>query len=229
MNWFVKTFSSTLGRKLLVALTGIFLILFLVVHLAGNLQLLKNDEGEAFNIYAHTMASNPLIKVVSILNFAFIALHAIVALVLARYNKKARPVSYAVNAGSSNSSWASRNMAVLGLIVLVFILVHLKGFWYENKFGSIEQETYPEVGAVNNLYKVVDATYAEWWYVLFYVACMGFVAFHLFHGFQSAFQTLGLNHVKYTPVIKKIGVAFAIVVPLLFAVIPIVMFVKNMG
>ncbi|WP_162418908.1 succinate dehydrogenase cytochrome b subunit [Cyclobacterium roseum] len=226
MSWVSKTLNSTLGKKLLMALTGIFLILFLVVHLAGNLQLLLPDDGKAFNIYAETMASNPLIRVVGILNFGFIALHAIYSAILTRHNKKSRPVGYAVTNASANSTWSSRNMGILGALILVFILVHLRGFWYEFKFGEIPYVTYDGV-TYKDGYTVVAAAYENILYVIFYVVSMGVLAFHLSHGFASAFQTLGINHSKYTPFIKKLGLGFAIIIPALFALIPIIMFLQN--
>jgi len=226
MSWVSKTLSSTLGQKLLMALTGLFLILFLVVHLAGNLQLLIPDGGEAFNKYAATMAGNPFIKVVSIGNFAFILLHVVYAILLSRHNKKSRPVQYAKVKGSTNSSWSSRNMGVLGTILLIFILVHLRGFYYEVKFGTLPTAVYDGV-EFKDVFAIVSASYSNILYVAFYVLSMGFLAFHLSHGFASAFQTLGLNHVKYSPLIRKVGLIFSILIPALFALIPLVMFFQN--
>lgn len=222
MNWFTNLFSSTLGRKLVMALTGLFLILFLVVHLAGNLQLLKSDGGKAFNIYAHFMTSNPVIKTIGYLNYTFILLHVIWAIILTRRNRAARgPEGYAVSKNASH--WTSRNMGILGTFIFIFLVIHLRGFWYEMHWGGIATSSYDGV-EYKNLFAVVDAAYTQLWYVVLYVVSMLLLAFHLFHGFGSAFQTLGLNHVKYNPVIKFVGVAFAIIVPALFAVIPILMF-----
>jgi succinate dehydrogenase / fumarate reductase, cytochrome b subunit len=205
-----------------MALTGLFLILFLVVHLIGNLQLLHDDQGRAFNIYAQFMTSNPLIKVISYVNYALIVLHIIVAIVLSRNNSQARgPQGYAIK--NKNATWASRNMGILGTIIFIFLVIHLKGFWYEMHWGGIATSDY-DGETYKNLFLVVDEAYNQLWYVAFYVISMIFLAFHLYHGFGSAFQTLGLNHVKYNPVIKFIGVAFAIVVPALFALIPIMMY-----
>lgn len=205
-----------------MALTGLFLILFLAVHLAGNLQLLKGDEGRSFNLYAAFMTSNPLIVTISIVNYACILFHVIVAIVLTRHNRAARgPVGYAVVRNSSH--WTSRNMGILGTLIFIFLVIHLRGFWYQMHWGDIGTVNYDGV-EVKNLYAVVDAAYSELWYVVIYVVSMAILAFHLYHGFGSAFQTLGLNHVKYNPVIKFVGVAFAIIVPALFAIIPIVMF-----
>lgn len=224
MNWFIRTLSSTLGRKLLMALTGLFLILFLVIHLIGNLQLITDPTGKAFNLYAEAMGSNPLIQTVSIGNFFFILLHVFVSIILTRKNRQARGTGY-LKAGKS-STWSSRNMGILGTIILLFLVVHLKGFWFESKFGNLPEATY-DGQTVGDLYTVVSTAYSQWWYAGFYIVCMGFLAFHLYHGFQSAFQTLGLNNKKYTPAIKAVGVAYAIVIPALFALIPFWMFLMG--
>lgn len=222
MNWFVKFLSSSIGKKLLMALTGLFLISFLAVHLAGNLQLLKDDGGKAFNIYAEFMSTNPLIQTISKLNFAFILIHAIWGIYLAVKNRQARgPVGYAV---SKNSSiWASRNMGILGTLILTFIVIHLNHFYAQMHWGGIAKVNY-DGAEYRDIYTTVAFWFDKGWYVGLYVFCMAALGFHLWHGFSSAFQTLGLNHVKYNPVITFVGRAFAIVVPAGFAWIPIYMF-----
>lgn len=208
-----------------MALTGLFLILFLVVHLIGNLQLLKSDQGQAFNIYAQFMTSNLLIKIISIVNFTFIAIHIIWSIILTRRNRVARgPVGYAVTRNSSH--WTSRNMGILGTFILIFLIIHLRSFWYEMHYGSVPVAIY-DGAEYKNLYQVVDAAYSSLWFVLLYVVSMALLGFHLFHGFGSAFQTLGLNHVKYNNLIRFVGVAFAIVVPALFALIPVYMYLNQ--
>ncbi len=222
MKWFLDLFSSSLGRKVLMALTGLFLILFLVVHLAGNLQLLKDDGGEAFNVYAKFMTTNPLIKTISYVNYTFILLHVFMAIYLSRKNRAARGnQGYAVSGKSS--TWSSRNMGILGFLLLVFIVVHMKDFWAQMHWGGIPTATYEGV-EVKDLYTIVSLAFSQAWYVGLYVFCMIGLAFHLWHGFASAFQTLGLNHLKYNPVINFVGKAFAIIVPAAFALIPIWMF-----
>lgn len=221
-----KLFQSSIGKKMLMALTGLFLILFLVAHLVGNLQLLKNDNGESFNLYASFMAHNPLIKILSIVTYLGILAHVIMAVKLTIANKKARPTAYAVS-NVKGATFASKNMYALGVIVLVFIVVHLQNFWYHMKFGvtpttTINGETYKD------LYTMVKEAFQELWIVALYVVAMIGLALHLAHGFQSAFQTLGLNHKKYTPIIKKIGLAFSILVPLLFAILPIYFFINSL-
>lgn len=222
MKWFLDLFSSSLGRKVLMALTGLFLILFLAVHLAGNLQLLKDDGGQAFNVYAKFMTTNPLIKVVSYGNYAFILLHIFMAIVLSRKNRAARGAQgYAV--GGKSSTWASRNMGILGTLILIFLIIHMKDFWAQMHWGGIPTATYDGV-EVKDLYAIVSLAFSEPLYVIGYVVCMMGLAFHLWHGFSSAFQTLGLNHMKYNPVINFIGKSFAVFVPAAFALIPIWMF-----
>lgn len=208
-----------------MALTGLFLILFLVVHLIGNLQLLKSDEGQSFNIYAQFMTSNPLIIAISWVNYTLILVHIVWSILLTVRNRKARgPEGYAVNRNSSH--WTSRNMGILGTFIFIFLVIHLRSFWYEMHWGGIPTATY-DGEQYKNLYAVVDKAYADIWFVVLYVVSMALLAFHLFHGFGSAFQTLGWNHVKYNPLIKFVGVAFAIVVPALFALIPVYMYMNQ--
>jgi succinate dehydrogenase / fumarate reductase cytochrome b subunit len=207
-----------------MALTGLFLIIFLVVHLIGNLQLMKSDGGQAFNIYAHFMTTNPLIVAISYVNYAFILIHIIWSILLTRRNRAARgKQGYAMN--NNSSQWSSRNMGILGTFIFIFLVIHLRGFWYEMHWGGIDTAQYDGTD-YKNLYSVVDVAYSELWYVILYVVSMVLLAFHLFHGFGSAFQTLGLNHIKYNPVIKFVGVAFAVIVPALFALIPIYMYLN---
>jgi succinate dehydrogenase / fumarate reductase cytochrome b subunit len=222
MKWLLDLLSSSLGRKLLMALTGIFLILFLAIHLAGNLQLLKNDGGRAFNIYAEFMGTNPLIQFISKANFTFILIHIIWAIVLTRKNREARGrVAYAI--APKKATWASRNMGLLGTLILIFLVVHIRHFYAEVHFGSLPTKVY-DGQEVTDLYGQVAYWFKVDWYVALYVFCMVALAFHLWHGFASAFQTLGINHMKYNPLIHFVGKAFAVVVPALFALIPIMMF-----
>lgn len=228
MSWLTKTLSSSIGKKVIMSLTGLFLIVFLAVHMVGNMQLLKSDGGEAFNLYTVFMTTNPLIKTVSYLLYTFIVVHVVYAILLNRQNTAARPQNYAYSKSVGNSTWASRSMTFLGVMTLIFLVIHLKSFWYEMKFGAIDTVMI-DGKEVKDLYSVVSAAFAQEWYVAIYVISMVFLGFHLSHGFQSAFQTLGLNHVKYTPIIKKLGVAFSIIVSFLFAIQPIYMYLKSLG
>ena len=198
-------------------------------HVLGNLLLFKPDGGQAFNEYARFMTSTPAVQVLSYVTYASILLHVLYSIIITRLNRQARPVSYAVNRPEAGSKWSSRNMGILGTIVLIFLVIHLKSFWYEMRFGVIPMVNYPGVGEFKNLYAIVAEAFTQWWYVLLYVVAMFGLGYHLNHGFESAFQTLGLTHKKYTPLIKSVGLAFSIIVPILFASMPIVMFIQSLA
>ncbi len=257
MSEIKQTFNSSLGKKLIMALTGLFLCTFLIVHLSGNLSLFKHDNGQAFNAYAHFMTHFPPIKVVSYLLYLSIIVHAVYALILTLNNTKARPVAYA-HQNEAPASWSSKNMGLLGSILLLFIVIHMKDFWFNyHDFSGNTTVTYKEYktdlltgqqisardlpagdyeysvfieGTVEtmiakDLNQTVAIAFKQWWYVAFYVIAMGAVAFHLAHGFQSAFQTLGWTHRKYSPVVRFIGTwFFGVIIPIGFALMPVVYF-----
>ncbi len=231
MNWLTNFLTSSIGRKVIMSLTGLFLMLFLVIHLVGNLQLLFDDGGEAFNLYAKKMTSDPLIKSVSYLLYASILLHAIQGWLLWRQNKKARGgQKYAVNVtrgGTKNASIA-KNMGWIGTIIFIFILIHLYQFWFKMKIGAVNMATYDGV-EVKDLYEIVALAYSNIGFVIFYVVSMAVVGAHLWHGFQSAFQTLGLYLNKYGIIINYVGMIYSILVPIGFAIIPLVMYLKSIG
>ncbi|MBP7274109.1 MAG: succinate dehydrogenase cytochrome b subunit [Saprospiraceae bacterium] len=219
MNWFSKFFTSSIGQKVIMSLTGLFLILFLVVHLAGNLQLLKDDNGEAFNIYSKFMTSNPLIKFISYGLYFFILLHAIQGMILWKNNRAAKGGKYAVQ--SKESTWSSRNMGMLGVLLFVFLGIHMGDFWWAMKRHQLPLVSYEGYPDIQDLYFKVNESFKELWIVIVYIISMVALYFHLSHGFASAFQTLGINHRKYTPIIKAIGWGYAILIPAAFAIIPI--------
>lgn len=202
-----------------MSLTGLFLCLFLIGHLSGNLQLLiPGETGQLqFNEYAKFMTTNPAVKILSYLTYLSILFHVIDGIILTRRNRAARPNSYVHATSSKSSIWSSRNMGVLGTIILVFIVLHMGNFWYKMHWVEIGTDA----NGNKDLHSVVMFAFQELWYVAIYVLSMLAIAYHLLHGFQSAFQTLGINHKKYTPFIQKVGVAFAILIPLAFAIIPV--------
>lgn len=223
MNWFTQTFSSTVGRKIIMSITGLFLCSFLVIHLIGNLQLFNNDGGAAFNIYSRFMGTNPIIRTMEIVLLLGFLFHIYDAIVITRRNKAARPIGYVNSHPEENSTWASRNMGLLGTVILVFLIIHLWNFFVPARFGGLEGVLIEDV-EYENLYLRVVQSFQIWWYVALYVISMVALAYHLIHGFQSAFQSLGLNHKKYTPFIQKFGYAFSIIVCLGFAIIPLYFF-----
>ncbi len=224
MKWLFDFLTSSIGKKILMSLTGLFLCSFLVIHLIGNFQLLYNDGGVAFNEYAKFMTSFAPIKIVSYGLYGSILLHALVGIGIFLQNRKAKGSKYAVRTNKNNSKAAGR-MALWGSIMFVFIIWHMSMFWAAMKFRlKPDAET-----GVKDLYAEVVGAFSHEWVVLLYVLSMVVIALHLNHGFQSAFQTLGLNHKKYTPLIKVVGTAFSILVCLGFAIIPIVMYIQSMN
>ena len=214
---------SSLAKKYWMALTGLFLCLFLVGHLAGNLQLfITGEEGQLqFNAYAKFMTSNPAVMILSYVTYISILFHAIDGIVLTVANRKARPVKYQYSKPSANSPWTSRNMGILGTIILAFIVVHMSNFWYVMHFGDIPMDA----AGNKDLHTVVVAAFTDssigLIFVAGYVLAMAAVSFHLVHGFQSAFQSLGLRSSNLVQPVKVVGYLFAIIIPLLFASIPV--------
>ncbi len=155
--------------------------------------------------------------------FFGIILHIIQALFLTLQNSKARPISYAKTNGNANSKWYSRSMGLLGTLLLIFLIIHLGHFWVKSRFTGLEKVFYNNE-EYDNLYAVMKLIFSYGIVVVVYVLGMISLAYHLLHGFQSAFQTLGLNHKNFTPAIKKLGIGFSILIPLIFALMPIAMY-----
>lgn len=203
--------SSTIGRKLIMAATGLFLCSFLLVHLSGNLLLLKSDGGAAFNAYASFMSSNILIRVLEVgLLFGFL-FHITDAALLTKWNRNARPERYDVVRAKGNRGWTSRHMGLTGSLILLFLLVHLRTFLVEHRV----------MGNSASLYDLVQAAFVNPLYVGLYVTAMFLLAFHLRHGFQSAFRTLGVTHRRYGRLINAFGLLFSLLVPAGFASVPL--------
>ena len=219
-------FGSSIARKYWMALTGLFLCSFLVIHLLGNIPLMLGHQDD-FNLYARFMTTFPVIKAVSYLLYASFVVHAVDGILLMRQNAAARPVKYAAYNGAANASWSSRNMGLLGVFTLVFIVVHLKSFWYEMHFGKIPVYIYEDGTELKDLYTLTVTAFQELWYTVFYVVSMALLGLHLWHGFSSAFQSLGLTHPKYTPMIKIAGAFFALLIPAVFAAIPVVIYLAS--
>jgi succinate dehydrogenase / fumarate reductase cytochrome b subunit len=221
MSWITQTLTSTIGRKLVMALTGLFLVSFLFVHLSGNLLIFRSDGGRAFNEYSHFMSTAGIVRVLEIIMVLGFAIHIYTSFILTRRNQRARPQAYAYSKPSANSNWFSRNMGLTGSIVLVFLVLHIRTFWYTYKFGAVPTVSY-EGTEYKDMARLVETVFQqEWWLSIFYVLTMVLLSFHLMHGFASAFQTLGIRHKKYTPIIEKIGIGIAVLVPAGFAAFPL--------
>jgi len=203
-----------------MALTGLAMVVFLFEHLSANL-LLYTGDAEAYNAYSHFLLSLGTITVIAeLILLAFLLLHVIAAIAVTLGNWKARPKGYAMvkGAGSpSKKNLASTTMIYTGIIIFVFIVFHLITF----KFGPGSDVKGEEI---RDLYGLVVSVFHRPAYVIGYVAVMILIGFHLYHGFWSAFQSLGVNHPKYTPIIQVLGVIVAIVLSVGFLGVPIWMY-----
>ncbi len=216
---------SSVTKKVIMALAGLFLISFLIVHLSINLLLLFDSSGDLFNIAAHFMATNPVIQVFQIVLFGGFILHILVGIILQLQNWMARPTRYKVE-GYSQTSFFSKFMIHTGAVILAFLVIHLINFFFKAKFGEMTEVT---IG--NNVYedmgKLVFEKFRELPYVIMYVVWLLFLGFHLDHAFHSALQSLGLNHGKYTPFAFGISRALAIMIAGGFILIPVVIFLNQ--
>ncbi len=217
MKWFLDLFSSSLGRKLLMALTGLFLISFLLIHCSINAMIFLNDKGETFSHWGHFMGTNPIIRTLEIgLIIGFLA-HIVQGLSLWKSNNSARPVKYGV-AKNPAGTWYSRSMGLLGTLLLLFLILHTAHFWIPNRANQFTQ------GEELPLYQMMFKVFSNPWIVVIYVIGCISLFWHLLHGFASAFQSLGLNHQKYNGIISFIGIAFSVIVPLIFSLMPIAIY-----
>ncbi len=213
---------SSIGKKFLMGITGLFLISFLVVHCFVNALIFVNDGGETFDLGCEFMGTNWIIRAMEVVLFAGILVHIFQALILTLENRKARPVGYEKIDGAANSKWYSRWMGLLGTLILMFLIIHLSHFWVISRFTDDLAHTREHIeGSQITMFDRMKLVFTELWVVIIYCLSMISLGYHLLHGFQSAFQTLGLNHSKYTPCIKMCGVAFSIIVPLIFAAMPV--------
>jgi succinate dehydrogenase / fumarate reductase cytochrome b subunit len=218
MGWFWKFTNSSVGKKLVMAVTGSFLIIFLIVHLIGNITLFFGPD--AFNGYVSALdVVKPAIRVVELVLLLAFILHIYDGIVLWFENRRARPVNYKLSASNENSTFSSRWMFWLGSVIFIFLVLHLATFFWRFNFYD------PSGLAEDHLYfNIVVDFFQIWWYAAVYVIAVILLGFHLNHGFQSAFQTFGWNHKKYFPLVKILGTLYAIVMAVGFASMPIYFF-----
>jgi succinate dehydrogenase / fumarate reductase cytochrome b subunit len=230
MKW-SELFTSSVGKKLVMALTGLFLIAFLVVHVGLNACIWVPDHGETFNKAAYFMGNTAVPRILEVGLFAFFIIHIVQAYSLTVKNQRLRKVGYAVNYGNRGSKWYSRSMGLLGTIILLFLIVHISHFWVPSRLGGIasihelEPATYSTNTKVyhdlyNEMVQVFTGNWALAIVILYVLGCIS-LCYHLMHGFQSAFRTLGVYNKRYIALISWTGYAFAIVVSLGFAMMPI--------
>ena len=207
MNWMIQTLWSSVGKKLLMALTGLSFCGFLAGHLAGNLTIYGGKN--AFNSYAkHLHSLGPLLTLAEWTLLFFAVVHVCTGLILFYQNFTARTSRYAVNKKAGGRTIGSATMPYTGILLLVFIIFHLINFHFVDKSST-------------SIYQIVAQTFENPIYVVIYILAMIVVALHVSHGLWSAFQTIGLNHEKYMPFIMALSIVFSLAVGFGFGVIPI--------
>ena len=207
MNWLTNTFGSSLGKKLMMAVTGLFFCVFLLLHLAGNLTIYMGKD--VFNSYAqHLHSLGPLLTLAEWGLLIFAVTHISTGLFLFYQNFKARPIRYAVNKRAGGRTLGSATMPYTGVILLLFVIYHLLNFHFVDKTHT-------------TIFQIVSTAFAQPSYVLIYTFAMIIAAVHVSHGFWSAFQTLGANHPKYTPLLRGLSLVFSLIVGIGFGFIPV--------
>lgn len=214
MTW-KQVFTSSVGKKLVMGFTGIFLILFLIVHAGLNACIWAGDNGAMFTKGAHFMGSNWVPRMLELGLFAGLILHIVQGLMLELANRSKRSVGYALSY-SEGSKWYSRSMGLLGTLILLFLILHLYHFWLPNraKQGFL-------LGEELNLFDKMRTVFGELWVVIVYVLGCISLGYHLAHGFQSAFRTIGVHNKRYNTLLTSLGYAFSIIIALLFAMMPV--------
>ncbi len=215
-------FTSSIGKKFMMSLAGLFLVVFLLVHLGINLLVILFKDPMVYNKAAHFMSSNPLIKVFEVVLIGGILLHIVYALILQVQNWMARPRRY-IRPNYANTSFFSKFMIHTAAVILAFLAIHFADFYFKAKFGHAAEITVNGVHYHDFATEMIDK-FQQLPYVIFYVASFIFLGFHLIHGFQSAFKTLGLDNKKYTPIIQALAFIYTIIVVAGFTVIPLVIY-----
>jgi succinate dehydrogenase / fumarate reductase cytochrome b subunit len=218
---------SLFFKKSIIASTGLFLCLFLVVHLSANCILLLPEDTarQMYNAYSTTLRESPLVKIVAYVLYLSIILHALYALLVTLQNRKAKPNKYALNQTHENSSWTSQNMGFLGVFILLFIVVHMANFWARIKLGLGDSVGVDSFGN-KDVYEVTSSLFKNIYYVIFYTLLMIPLGFHLHHGLKSAFKSLGFYHKKGLRLLSNVSLIYALVVSILFGIIPFIVYFK---
>ena len=221
-------FKTSIGKKFFMGITGLFLISFLIIHASINAMIWYNDGGATFSHWGHFMGTNPIIRTLEIgLVIGFIV-HIADGLLLWKANHEARPVKYKYNKPSANSKWYSRSMGLLGTLLLLFFVLHFSHFWVPARFTEAGLEFPVEYNGVlmHDMFGLMKVTFSELWVVIVYIVACISLFWHLLHGFQSAFRTIGVNNNRYLLLLNTIGLGFSLLVSALFALMPVAMYLK---
>jgi succinate dehydrogenase / fumarate reductase cytochrome b subunit len=225
MKW-SEFLTSSIGKKWVMAITGLSLILFLVVHVTVNALIwsvifVPDDHGEIFNKAAHWLGSMLVPRVLEIGLFLFFILHIIQGYVLEAQNRSKRGINYKVKMGAEGSRWYRKSMGLLGTLIFLFLIVHIANFWVPSRFGGLNEVRYDYGKEYHDLYGKMIVVFQNIWIVALYIVGCFSLAWHLIHGFQSGFRTLGLSNKKYLGIVNVTGIAFAVIVSLVFAMMPV--------
>lgn len=217
MNSSLLRFSS-IGKKIWMSLLGLFLMVFLIIHLGINLCLLRDDGGKWFMDASQFMGTNYVIKILEIILFAGFFLHILISFILQIRNWMARPVRYHV-LPKTETPFMSKYMIYTGVIVLIFLVIHLMDFYF-TKIG-LKQSPVPFIDGEPDFYTMSQLLFSQPLYSTIYIVLIVILGFHLYHAFESAFQTLGLRHKKYYGTVRIFGILYSIIIPLGFIIIPV--------
>ncbi len=214
-------------RKIMIAVTGLFLCIFLIVHFSANCLLLLPEESARalYNAYSTFLRENPLIKLVAYALYLSIIVHVVFAIVITIRNWRAKPIKYAVNHKKENSSLASQNMGLIGFFILLFIVVHLVNFWARIKLGIGESVGLDNHGH-EDVFEVAYSLFQNFYYVVFYALLMIPLGLHLHHGLKSAFKTLGFYHKSGLRLLSKMALIYALIISIGFGIIPFIVYFK---
>ncbi|MDP4281142.1 MAG: succinate dehydrogenase cytochrome b subunit [Bacteroidota bacterium] len=210
---------SSITKKVWMSFLGLFLMVFLVIHLGINLCLLRNDGGRWFTDAATFMQTNYVIKVFEVVLFAGFILHILIGIILQIHNWMSRPVRYKIS-NQTTTPFLSKYMIYTGGIVLIFLILHMMNFYFI-KLGWVDNPISARDNGEPDFYQIARLLFAQPAYSIAYIVLITVLGFHLYHAFQSAFQTLGLDHKKYTPFIQGFGKVYSILIPLGFICIPV--------
>ncbi|MGE5521630.1 MAG: succinate dehydrogenase cytochrome b subunit [Candidatus Dadabacteria bacterium] len=234
MKW-SQFFTSAVGRKIVMALTGFFLIVFLLVHVGLNSTIFydlkwlnPNDNGEMFNKAANFMGSTIVMRLLEIVLFIGFIIHIIQGYVVELKNRTRRGTGYKISMGNTGSTWYSRSMAILGTLIFLYLIMHVAQFWVPSRITkSLEEVSYAGIAhPIHNLYLRMFEVFQQPFVVVLYLIGVLSLAYHLMHGFQSAFRSIGVHNRKYLGMLKGLGYAFTIIVCVLFALMPISMYLS---